>query len=321
MSRKYVMEFERPLIELEEQLVALRRIDLSDNPDLMIEVSALASEIDRLRIETYGHLTPWERVQVARHPDRPKVQDYLAAIFSDVIELHGDRLYGDDAAIVAALATLDGRRMVVLGHRKGSNTKENIKRNFGSPHPEGFRKAMRAMRLADKFGLPIVSFMDTKGAHPGIDAEERGQAWAIAESLALLSELHVPIVTVGIGEGGSGGALAIGMGDRLIMLENSYYSVISPEACASILYKDSARAADVAEPLKMTAGDLLDLGVSDETIPEPLGGAHQDPEAVFSAVSERISSAVGSLVVIDDDELVERRYKRHRAIGVFEEGA
>jgi acetyl-CoA carboxylase carboxyl transferase subunit alpha len=238
-----------------------------------------------------------------------------------VIELHGDRLYGDDAAIVAALATLDGRRMVVLGHRKGSNTKENIKRNFGSPHPEGFRKAMRAMRLADKFGLPIVSFMDTKGAHPGIDAEERGQAWAIAESLALLSELHVPIVTVGIGEGGSGGALAIGMGDRLIMLENSYYSVISPEACASILYKDSARAADVAEPLKMTAGDLLDLGVSDETIPEPLGGAHQDPEAVFSAVSERISSAVGSLVVIDDDELVERRYKRHRAIGVFEEGA
>jgi acetyl-CoA carboxylase carboxyl transferase subunit alpha len=321
MSRKYVMEFERPLIELEEQLVALRRIDLSDNPDLMIEVSALASEIDRLRIETYGHLTPWERVQVARHPDRPKVQDYLAAIFSDVIELHGDRLYGDDAAIVAALATLDGRRMVVLGHRKGSNTKENIKRNFGSPHPEGFRKAMRAMRLADKFGLPIVSFMDTKGAHPGFDAEERGQAWAIAESLALLSELHVPIVTVGIGEGGSGGALAIGMGDRLIMLENSYYSVISPEACASIQYKDSARAADVAEPLKMTAGDLLDLGVSDETIPEPLGGAHQDPEAVFSAVSERISSAVGSLVVIDDDELVERRYKRHRAIGVFEEGA
>lgn len=321
MSRKHVMEFERPLFELEEQLVALRRLDLSDNPDLMIEVSALAAEIDRLRIETYEHLTPWARVQIARHPDRPKVQDYLASIFTDVIELHGDRLYGDDEAIVAALATLGGRRVVVLGHRKGTNTKENIKRNFGSPQPEGFRKAMRAMRLADKFGLPVVSFLDTKGAHPGIDAEERGQAWAIAESLALLSQLRVPIVAVGIGEGGSGGALAIGLGDHLIMLENAYYSVISPEACASILYKDSTRASDVAGPLKMTAGDLKGLGVSDETIQEPVGGAHHDPDAVFTAVSERIGAAIDSLVGYDADELVEKRYQRLRAIGVFEEGA
>ncbi len=321
MSRKYVMEFERPLVELEEQLVALRRLNLTDNPDLMVEVSALASEIDRLRHETYEHLTPWARVQIARHPDRPKVQDYLAALFTDVVELHGDRLHGDDEAIVTALATLGNRRVVVLGHRKGSNTKENIKRNFGSPHPDGFRKAMRAMRLADKFGLPVVSFLDTKGAHPGIDAEERGQAWAIAESLALLSELRVPIVAVGIGEGGSGGALAIGLGDHLIMLENSYYSVISPEACASILYKDSTRAADVAGSLKMTAADLLRLGISDETVPEPIGGAHHDAEAVFSEVKKRILAAVDSLAAHDADELVEKRYRRLRAIGVFEEGA
>ena len=318
------MEFERPLVDLEEKLAELRSIDMTDKPDLLIEVSALAEEIERLRHETYEHLTPWDRVQISRHPERPKTQDYLATLFTDVIELHGDRLYGDDEAIFAGFGTIRGRRCVVLGHRKGTNTKENIRRNFGSPHPEGFRKAMRAMRLADRFGLPIVSFLDTAGAFPGIEAEQRGQAIAIAESLALLSGVRVPVVVVGIGEGGSGGALAIGFGDRVIMLENAYYSVISPEACASILYKDAAHAPDAAVCLRMTAADLVEFGIADEIVPEPLGGAHIDPEPVFSAVEERIASALAELSSAAADngqELVEKRYARLRAIGVFDEAS
>lgn len=319
--RRNVMEFERPLMELEDKLAHLRRMDLTAHPELIIEVSALAEELERLRVSTYEDLTPWARVQISRHPERPKAEHYIEAIFDDVIELHGDRQYGDDEAIFAGFGTVAGTRAVVLAHRKGTDTKSNVRRNFGSPHPEGFRKAMRAMRLAERFGLPVVSFLDTAGAYPGIEAEERGQAWAIAESLALLASLTVPVVAVGIGEGGSGGALAIGFGDRLIMLENAYYSVISPEACASILYRDSAQAESAASCLKLTAEDLLDLGIADEVIPEPFGGAHRDPATVLVAVGVAVKSALETLSALTPDEISESRYARLRAIGCFEEAA
>jgi acetyl-CoA carboxylase carboxyl transferase subunit alpha len=315
------MEFERPLVELESTLEELLRLDIKENPELAAEVEGLVEELDRLRESTYTNLSAWDRVQISRHPERPKSQDYLASIFTDVIELHGDRTFGDDEAIIAALATIGGRRVALLGHRKGKNVRENIARNFGMAHPEGFRKAMRVMRLAEKFRLPLVTLIDTPGAFPGIEAEERGQAWAIAESLALLSGLRVPVVAVGIGEGGSGGALAIGFGDRLIMLENSYYSVISPEACASILHKDAGMAADVAACLSMTADDLVRLGIVDEIVPEPLGGAHRQPDVVFGAVRERVSAALSELAESDPDSLVAARYDRLRSIGVIEESA
>jgi len=317
MARRFVMEFERPLVELEEKVAELRKLDVTDSPELAAEIETLVQEIEQLHHETYAHLTPWARVQISRHPDRPKTTDFIEALFTDVIELHGDRHYGDDEAMFAGFATLDGRRVVLLGHRKGATTKENVKRNFGSPHPEGFRKAMRVMRLADRFGLPIVSFLDTAGAFPGIEAEERGQSLAIAESLSLLAGVRVPVVVAGIGEGGSGGALAIGFGDRLIMLENAYYSVISPEACASILYKDSKHAETAAGCLKMTAEDLVGLGIVDEVVPEPFGGAHNDPEAVYEAVRTRIVAALDELSGQDGDALVQKRYEKLRAIGVY----
>jgi len=314
---RYVMEFERPLIELEHKLEELRRLDLAGNTELSAEIEALAAEIDQLHHETYKHLSPWDRVQIARHPQRPKTQHYVEALFSDVVELHGDRAFGDDEAIFAGLCTIEGIRVAVLGHRKGTNTKENIKRNFGSPHPEGFRKAMRVMDLAEKFGLPVVSFLDTAGAAPGLEDEERGQAWAIAESLAKLSALSVPVVVVGIGEGGSGGALAIGFGDRLIMLENAYYSVISPEMCAQILYRDTTQAEAASSCLRMTANDLVGLGIVDQIVPEPLGGAHVAPEEVFSLVREAVVSALVELGSQEREALVARRYDRLRAIGEF----
>jgi acetyl-CoA carboxylase carboxyl transferase subunit alpha len=311
----YIMEFERPLAELEAKVEDLRRLDLTENPELAAEIDALAQQIETLRIETYQHLSPWDRVQISRHPNRPKLQHYLDALFTDVVELHGDRTYGDDEAIFAGLGTLDGRRVAVLGYRKGTNTKENVRRNFGSPHPEGYRKAMRIMDLAEKFRLPLVTFLDTAGAYPGIEDEERGQAWAIAESLSKLSALSVPVVCVGIGEGGSGGALAIGFGDRLMMLENSYYSVISPEMCAQILYKDTGQAETAASCLKMTANDLAELGIVDLVLPEPAGGAHRAPEAVFEVVGPAVASALIELAAVSADVLVAVRYERLRAIG------
>lgn len=315
MARRYVMDFERPLVELEGKLAELQRMDVSAEPELAAEIEALAADIEQLRHETYAHLGPWDRVQIARHPERPKADEYLAGIFTDVVELHGDRSYGDDEAVFTGFARLGDRRVMVLAHRKGRNTKENVRRNFGSPHPEGFRKARRAMKLADKAGLPIVSLLDTAGAYPGIEAEERGQGWAIAESLAELSAVRVPVVAVGIGEGGSGGALAIGFGDRLIMLENAYYSVIAPESCASILYHDASEAKTVTPCLKMTAGDLVGLGLADEVIAEPEGGAHRDPALVLSAVAAAVGRALDDLSGIDAEELVERRYARLRSIG------
>ena len=317
---RHVMDFERPLVELEDKLAELKALDVAALPDLAAEIADLEREVERLRESLYAELTPWQRVQISRHPDRPKTDDYAAGLFTDVVELKGDRAYGDDEAIFAALATIDRRRVVLIGHRKGRTTKENVRRNFGSPHPEGFRKARRAMLLAAKFGLPVVTLLDTAGAYPGLEDEERGQAWAIAECLATLSDLPVPVVVVGIGEGGSGGALAIGFGDRLIMLENAYYSVISPEMCAVILYKDAARAAESASALALTATDLASLGIADEIVPEPLGGAHRDPASVIAAVGARIVSALDAASAEDPAVLQQKRYERIRTIGVFDEG-
>jgi acetyl-CoA carboxylase carboxyl transferase subunit alpha len=320
MARRFVMEFERPLAELEEKLASLHHLDVAAVPELAMEIEALEAEVSRLHETLYTQLGPWERVQISRHPERPKTDDYLAEVFTDVVELHGDRVFGDDEAMFAGLATIAGRRVAVLGHRKGKNTNENIRRNFGSPHPEGFRKAERAMALADRFGLPIVTFLDTAGAYPGLDDEARGQAWAIAECLAVLSAVRTPVVVVGIGEGGSGGALAIGFGDRLIMLENAYYSVISPEMCATILHKDPRRAADASVALRVTAADLKSFGLADEVVPEPLGGAHRDPSAVCAAVGSAVARALEELTVLPSDELLEKRYARLRAIGEYSEG-
>ena len=317
MTRRYVMEFERGLVELEEKLASVEKSELVESPELAEALEVLRGELAVKHRETYENLGPWQRVQISRHPDRPKTEDYLAALFDDVVEVHGDRVFGDDEAMFAGLATIGGRRVAVLGHRKGSNTKENVRRNFGSPHPEGFRKAMRVMRLADKFRLPIVSFLDTAGAFPGIEAEERGQAWAIAESIATLAAVRVPVVVVGIGEGGSGGALAIGFGDRIIMLQNSYYSVISPESCASILYRDANKAAEAAACLSLTASDLERHGLVDEVLPEPLEGAHVDPVPVIASVGEAVARALDELSGTDPDALVERRYERLRAIGEY----
>lgn len=317
---RHVMEFERPLVELEDQLARLRQLDIASLPELAAEIEDLAQEVERLRASVYSSLTPWQRVQVSRHPDRPKTTDYVDALFDDVVELRGDRAYADDEAILTALATLDGRRVMVIGHRKGRTTKENVRRNFGSPHPEGFRKARRAMEIAGRFGLPVVTFLDTAGAYPGLEDEERGQAWAIAECLATLSDLPVPVVVVGIGEGGSGGALAIGFGDRLIMLENAYYSVISPEMCAVILFKDASRAEESADALKLTAQDLVALGIADEVVPEPAGGAHRDPAPVIAEVGVRVAAALDALASTDAEALVRERYERLRSIGVCSEG-
>jgi len=320
VARPFVMEFERPVAELEQKLESLKRLDLKDQPELAAEIVALEAEIEQLRATLYSSLSAWEKVQVSRHPERPKTSDYVEQVFTDVVELHGDRLFGDDAAMFAGLATLGDRRVVLLGHSKGRNTKENVARNFGSPHPEGFRKAMRAMRLADRFGLPIVSLLDTAGAYPGIEDEERGQALAIAECLATLAEVRAPVVVVGIGEGGSGGALAIGFGDRLIMLENAYYSVISPEMCATILHKDAGRASEAAACLQATADDLVRMGIADEIVPEPKGGAHRDPAVVLDGVRDAVTRALDELAGTPGDELVQRRYERLRTIGVYTEG-
>ncbi len=320
MARDFVMEFERPVADLERKLEAIKRLDLGEQPELAAEVVALEAEIARLRATLYSSLSAWEKVQVSRHPDRPKTQDYAQTVFTDVVELHGDRVFGDDPAMFAGLATIAGRRVALIGHNKGHSTKENVARNFGSPHPEGFRKALRVMRLADRFGFPIVTLLDTAGAYPGIEDEERGQAWAIAECLATLSGVRVPVVVVGIGEGGSGGALAIGFGDRLIMLENAYYSVISPEMCATILHKDAARASEAAACLQLTADDLLRLGIADEVVEEPPGGAHHAPGPVMASVGRAIAAALETLAASTGEELVATRRERLRSTGVYTEG-
>jgi len=312
------LPFERPLIELEKKIRELRASS-HGGIDLSGEIKSAEKKLENELKVLYTHLTPWQRVQVARHPLRPYTMDYIHYLTTDFIELHGDRHFSDDKAIICGFAKWSGRDPIcIIGHQKGRDTKENLLRSFGSAHPEGYRKAIRIMRLAEKFGKPIICFVDTPGAYPGIGAEERGQAEAIAYNLREMVDLTVPIVVIVIGEGGSGGALGIGVGDRVYVLENAYYSVISPEGCAAILWKDSSRAKDAAKALKLTANDLLELGIIDGVIPEPLGGAHRDFESTADSIREFIDSALSDLNDLSKKELPELRYKKFRQMGVFE---
>jgi acetyl-CoA carboxylase carboxyl transferase subunit alpha len=314
------LEFEQPLIELEQRIADLRTLGATQGAMVDGELHDLERKVVRLRERIFATLTPWQRVQLARHPRRPYTLDYIPHIFTDFMELHGDRAFGDDAAIVAGLARFEGRPVAVIGHQKGRNTKENLRRNFGMPHPEGYRKALRVMRLAGKLGNPIITFVDTPGAYPGIGAEERGQAEAIAVSIREMSSLRVPIVVFVTGEGGSGGALAVAIGDRIYVLEYGFYSVISPEGCASILWKTREKAEEAARALKFTAPELLDLGVIDGVLPEPPGGAHRNARAMADAIAETIRGALLTLGALAPEELVRRRQERFLSLGaVIEE--
>jgi acetyl-CoA carboxylase carboxyl transferase subunit alpha len=310
------LDFEKPIVELERKIQELKTFIADKKIDLSSEVKKLEDRLEHLRKDTYNNLTAWQKVQLARHPLRPYTLDYINMIMSDFLELHGDRLFSDDKAMICGLAKLDKRRVVVIGHQKGRDTKENLKRNFGCAHPEGYRKALRVMQLAEEFQLPIVIFIDTPGAYPGIGAEERGQSHAIALNLREMTSIGVPIMAMVIGEGGSGGALGVGVADRVAVLENSYYSVISPEGCAAILWKDGAKAPQAAEVLKLTGADLLKMGIIDEIIPEPLGGAHRDPEKIAQNVKEVINRSLKELEGLEKDELLKLRYKKFRGIGV-----
>jgi acetyl-CoA carboxylase carboxyl transferase subunit alpha len=314
-----ILEVERPLIELEEKIEALRKVNQTGKVDLTAEIAALEAKVEALKRDIYEHLSAWDRVTLARHIKRPTTLDYIKNIFTDFMELHGDRLFFDDPALVGGLAKLEGKSCVVLGHQKGKDTKENLQRNFGMVNPEGFRKAGRLMRLGGKFGLPVIIFIDTPGAFPGLEAEERGQFEAIAHNIMEMMDLPTHIICVVIGEGGSGGAFAIGVGDRVIILENSIYSVISPEGCASILWRDSSRAPEAAQALKLTSAELLKLGMVDEVIPEPMGGAHNDEDKVYSLVKDALLRHLKELQRHKPQEMPKLRYQRYRSFGVFKE--
>jgi len=319
---RYYLDFERPIEDMELKMDELKRISDGKDIDLSGEIKKLEKKIRDLRSEIFASLTPWQKTLIARHPDRPYTLDYINLFATDFIELHGDRRFADDPAIVAGLAKVNGIPVVIAGHQKGRGTKERISRNFGQPHPEGYRKSLRVMKLAEKFKRPVITLIDTPGAYPGIGAEERGQAEAIAVNLMEMSRLKTPIISIVIGEGGSGGALALGVADRLFMLEHASYSVISPEGCAAILWRknnelgtdDFSRAADA---LKLTAQDLFQFKVIDGIIPEPLGGAHRDPEAMAKNISETILAAFEELKSKTAGKLIEERYKRFRKIGSF----
>jgi len=313
------LDFERPILELEKKIAELKSFTSDESIDFTAEISRLEKKLKKVKKEIFSNLTPWQRVQVARHPNRPHTLDYINLIIKDFIELHGDRSFGDDKAIVGGLGRLEGFRVVVVGHQKGRDTSQKVKRNFGCAHPEGYRKALRLMKLAEKFGLSVISFVDTPGAYPGIGAEERGQAEAIAYNLREMANLSVPIVVIVIGEGGSGGALGIGLGDRILVLENAYYSVISPEGCAAILWKDRAKASEAARALKLTANDLYELGIIDEIIPEPLGGAHRDFEEMAKVIKGVIVKHLKELSLRSKEKLLRARYEKFRKMGIFEQ--
>jgi acetyl-CoA carboxylase carboxyl transferase subunit alpha len=315
----YTLDFEKPLQELDRQIEDLKRLGEERQIDVSTELKLLSDKLTTVRAEIYDHLTPMQRVMVARHPRRPYTLDYLSTIFTDFIELHGDRLYMDDPAIVGGWARLGGTSVMVIGHQKGRDTRENIKRNFGMPHPEGYRKALRLMQLAARFGAPIITLIDTPGAYPGLGAEERGQSEALARNILEMSLLPVPIVAVVVGEGGSGGALALGVADRILMFENSVYSVISPEGCAAILWKDASQRERAAVALKLTAEDLQRLKVIDETIAEPVGGAHVDPDATGEALRAALLRNLVELRKIRPEKLVKRRADKFAAMGDFAE--
>ncbi|MFU8887602.1 MAG: acetyl-CoA carboxylase carboxyltransferase subunit alpha [Trueperaceae bacterium] len=309
------LPFEKPIADLEAKIREMQAYADEQQVDLAEEIALLAQRLERLKRETFAHLTRWQRVLVARAPGRPTALDHVAAFVDGFVELHGDRALGDDPALVAGLGRVDGAGVVVLAQQKGRDTKENIHRNFGMAHPSGYRKAMRMMEMADKFGLAVVALIDTPGAYPGIAAEEQGQAWVIAESIRRMSRLRVPAVAVVVGEGGSGGALAIGVANRVLILENAVYSVISPESCAAIRWRDAAEAPRAAEALKLTSADLLEQGVVDEVVAEPLGGAHKDPAAAVAATAAAVRAALAGLRGLGGDEIVRSRAERFRHMG------
>jgi len=313
------VNFEEPILKLKRRIEELSA--LPDDAAHRREIERLREKLEKVSREIYGSLTPWQKTLVARHPARPYTLDYIQSLMTDFVELHGDRRFADDPAIVAGLAMFRGRAVAVLGHQKGRDTKEKIRRNFGMPRPEGYRKALRVMQLAEMFRRPILTFVDTTGAYPGIDAEERGQAEAIAVNLKEMSSFYVPIVVTVTGEGGSGGALALGIGDRVLMMEHAVYSVISPEGCAAILWKDASRKKEAAEALKITAADMKQLGVVDEIVPEPPGGAHADPEGATAAVGEAVERHLRELLDLTPEERRERRYRKFRALGAIETAA
>ncbi len=318
MDQLTLLPFEKPLRELEIQLSQLRELSATNNVDMSDEISAIESKLQGTLREIYSNLTPWQKVQIARHPKRPYALDYIGAVFEDFQELHGDRRFKDDRAIVGGTAFLDGKPVMVIGQQKGRNTRENLLRNFGSPNPEGYRKALRLMEMAQKFRLPIITLIDTPGAYPGIGAEERHVAEAIAVNIREMSLLEVPIVTVILGEGGSGGALGMGLSDRVLIFENAYYSVISPEGCAAILWKDRAKAADAAEALKLDARELLQYGIVDEVLQEPLGGNHRQPEKAFESLKQGVQKHLKDLQKLSTSSLIEKRYEKYRKMGVFD---
>jgi len=316
-----VLDFEKPIVELEERIKELMSFSTERDIDLSEEVQTLNRKLETLKKQVYGNLTAWQRVLIARHPARLYTMDYIERITTGFMELAGDRLFRDDRAIVCGFATLGERKIMVMGHQKGRDTKENIERNFGCAHPEGYRKAMRMMRMAERFGLPVVVFIDTPGAYPGIGAEERGQAQAIAENIRDMFAVKTPILCCVIGQGGSGGALGVGVGDCVMMLENAYYSVISPEGCAAILWKDASRAKDAAEALKLTSTDLMRFGIVDAVVPEPLGGVHKDPADAAEKLKTALLDNLAQLDGLSMDELLARRYEKFRKIGMFREVA
>jgi acetyl-CoA carboxylase carboxyl transferase subunit alpha len=316
-----LLEFEKPAEELERELEKLRTKSAAQNIDMSAEIYIMEAKLAETRARIYENLTPWQRVQIARHTNRPFMLDYVSLAFTDFCELHGDRHIGDDASMPGGFARIGGRRVVVIGHQKGRDTKENLKRNFGSAHPEGYRKALRLMKLAEKFGLPVITLIDTPGAFPGIGAEERNIAEAIACNLREMMLLKVPVIAIVLGEGGSGGALGIGVADRVIMLENAYYSVISPEGCAAILWKHRKHAPEAAEAMKLAAPELRKLGLIDDVIPEPAGGAHHDHNATAEAFRDVVLRHIGELAELPADKLLETRYAKFRNFGEWRDDA
>jgi acetyl-CoA carboxylase carboxyl transferase subunit alpha len=313
------LEFERPITELERKIEELKGFTAHKDINISGEIKRLEDKLDHIKRDIYDNMTPWQRVQIARHPKRPYTLDYINMIMTDFIEIHGDRHFADDRAMVGGFAKVDGESVLVVGQQKGRDTKENLDRNFGSAHPEGYRKAMRLMYMAEKFSLPVIAFIDTPGAYPGIGAEERGQAEAIAYNLREMALLKTPIIVFVIGEGGSGGALGIGIGDKVYVLENSYYSVISPEGCAAILWKERSRSPDASAALKLTAKDLLEMRIIDGIIKEPLGGAHRDPHEAADNIKKAIKKDLAALRDVPREKLVDIRYDKIRSIGVFKE--
>jgi len=325
MSDEHLLDFEKPLVELEDKLAEMRQLNEQTTDDLSSEIDALEDRVERLRTSIYRNLTRWQRVQIARHPERPYTLDHIEAWTNDFVELHGDRKFGDDRSVVGGLATFQGdrfgyrdRTIMVIGHQKGRDTKERKYRRFGMPNPEGYRKALRLMEMAAKFDKPVVTLLDTPGAYPGMGAEERGQAEAIARNLMEMARLPTPIVTVIIGEGASGGAIGIGLGDRILMMENAWYSVIAPESCSQILWRSWDHKEEAARALKLAATDLLEVDVIDEVIDEPVGGAHRDPDAAYTAVGTAIAESLQHLEQIEPSTLLSRRLEKYDALGAYD---